>query len=110
MTVDIGGRVSCQVSGVRPVHSVLCHFTTNSFDDCAERAIRLRVSIDDFVEEERDNWINCQRRPHQRRYEKRYARGKEPSILQDQLSSDDWDVVVQYHEILRPFRSATLHL
>lgn len=31
-------------------------------------------------------------------------------MLQDQLSSDDWDVVVQYHEILRPYKSATLHL
>jgi hypothetical protein len=82
----------------------------NSFDDCAERAIKLRVSIDEFIEEERDNWINYQRRPDQRRHERRYARGKEPSILQDQLSSDDWDVLVQYHEILRPFKSATLHL
>jgi hypothetical protein len=82
----------------------------NSFDDCAERAIRLRASIDEYIEEERDNWINYQRRPDQKRHEKRYAGGKQPSILQDQLSSDDWDVVVQYHEILRPFRSATLQL
>jgi len=82
----------------------------NSFDDCAERAIKLRASIDEYIEEERDHWTNYQRRPDQRRHEKRYARGKEPSILQDQLSSDDWDVVVQYHEILRPFRSATLQL
>ncbi|KAI7151945.1 hypothetical protein KC331_g3353 [Hortaea werneckii] len=82
----------------------------NSFDDCAERAIKLRASIDEFIERERDNWINYQRHPDQRRHEKRYARGKEPSILQDQLSSDDWNVVVQYHEILRPFKSATLHL
>jgi hypothetical protein len=82
----------------------------NSFDDCAERAIKLRASIDDFIEEERDKWMNYQRRPDQRRHEKRYKKGKEPSILQDQLSSDDWNVVVQYHEILRPFKSATLYL
>jgi hypothetical protein len=61
----------------------------NSFDDCAERAIRLRASIDEYIEEERDNWINYQRRPDQKRHEKRYAGGKQPSILQDQLSSDD---------------------
>jgi hypothetical protein len=61
----------------------------NSVDDCAVRAIRLRASIDEYIEEERDNWINYQRRPDQKRHEKRYAGGKQPSILQDQLSSDD---------------------
>jgi hypothetical protein len=53
----------------------------NSFDDYAERAIRLRASIDEYIKEERDNWINYQRRPDQKRREKRYAGGEQPSIL-----------------------------
>lgn len=108
---DIQRKNAADENGGAVLKLVKDNFTRwNSFDDCAGRAIRLRASIDDFIEEERDSWINYQRRPDQKRHEKRYARGKEPSILQDQLSSDDWSVVVQYHEILQPFKSATLHL
>ena len=82
----------------------------NSFDDCAKRAITLRACIDDFIEEERDQWSSFRRRPELKRHERRYARGKEPSVLRDQLTSDDWSVVIQYHEILQPFKHATLHL
>ncbi|KAL1581732.1 hypothetical protein WHR41_09424 [Cladosporium halotolerans] len=82
----------------------------NSFDDCVERAIALRACIDDFIEEERDSWSYFQRRPDLKRHERRYVKGKEPSVLRDQLTSDDWDVVIQYHEILRPSKSATLYL
>lgn len=82
----------------------------NSFDDYAERAITLRAQIDDFIEEERDQWSSFRRRPELKRHERRYARGKEPSVLRDQLTSDDWSVVIQYHEILQPFKNATLHL
>jgi hypothetical protein len=61
----------------------------NSFDDCAERAITLHASIDEFIEEERDKWTSSRRRPKLKRKERRFAKGRGPSVLQDQIMSDD---------------------
>jgi hypothetical protein len=108
---DIQRKNSADMDDVAILKLVKDNFTRwNSFDDCAERAITLRASIDDFIEEERDKWTSSRRRPELKRNERRFAKGREPSVLQDQLTSDDWNVVIQYHEILRPFKKATLLL
>ena len=108
---DIQRKNSADMDDVAILKLVKDNFTRwNSFDDCAERAITLRASIDDFIEEERDKWTGSRRRPELKRNERRFAKGREPSVLQDQLTSDDWNVVIQYHEILRPVKRATLLL
>ncbi|KAK0254499.1 hypothetical protein LTR35_018337, partial [Friedmanniomyces endolithicus] len=81
----------------------------NSFDDAAERAIYLRLAIDELMMEED---------LAQKEYEARYRRSskpvekmrKAPAILQDRLDNDDWNVIALYHEILKPITKATADL
>jgi hypothetical protein len=75
-----------------------------SFDDSAARALYLRPAIDEFVQREQDSWNNYVRRTQESG--RRIARS-EPSIIRDKLSSDEWAVIAQYHEILKPLKDAT---
>ncbi|KAF4546955.1 Hypothetical protein D9617_87g078060 [Elsinoe fawcettii] len=61
----------------------------NSFDKAIKRALYLRGSIDDFSG-----------RPQPR----------EPAIVSDMLTNDDWTVLTQYHELLQPLPEATVRL
>jgi hypothetical protein len=64
-------------------------------DDCIERALYLQPALDEFVEKEIDNWHVARRRRQ---------KALRPSIVDDRLTTDDWDVLKAYHEILQPIR------
>lgn len=91
--------------GKREVYQVVKGVITkwNSFDSAA-RALYLRPAIDEFVQREQDSWNNYVRRTQDSG--RRIAR-REPSIVRDKLSSDEWAVIAQYHEILKPLKDAT---
>jgi hypothetical protein len=83
----------------------------NSWYDAAERAVELRQFIDEFIDDELAEY-------YQRlaRYEAR-SKGptvrdppKAPSLLADKLSTEDWEVIVTYMTILKPFKQATMKL
>lgn len=63
----------------------------NSADDMIERALKLHVRIDTYSSQ----------------HSKRSSNG---SLTDDSLSSDDWHTLTELHEILKPFKEATLLL
>ena len=75
----------------------------NSFDDSAERALYLRLAIDELLLKEKVDYNEylerCQRR--------KASPKKAPPILQDALDDNDWHIIKLYHEILKPLRDAT---
>jgi len=79
----------------------------NSFYDSATRAIYLRPAIDELLLQERlefDKYIaRCEQSG-------RPIKLKRPAILDDALSNDDWSVVVQCTQILKPLKDATMLL
>jgi len=79
----------------------------NSFDDSAERALYLRPAIDELLMVIRMEYEEYVLRQRQRN---RPATRKAPAILQDALDEDDWHTIKLYHEILAPFKKATLQL
>jgi hypothetical protein len=70
----------------------------NSTDDCIERALYLQSALDEFVEKEIDNWHVARRRRQ---------KALRPSIVDDCLNSDDWEVLKTYHEIVQPMKKST---
>jgi hypothetical protein len=70
----------------------------NSLDDCIERALYLQLALDEFVEKEIDNWHVARRRRQ---------KALRPSIVDDRLTTDDWEVLKTYHEILQPIKCST---
>lgn len=77
----------------------------NSFFAMLERALKLRMSIDDYCSEE------------QLIYERQRKRGSQsrrtaalPVLVRDALSTDDWDIVAQYHQFLKPLAMITKRL
>lgn len=81
----------------------------NSWYDAAVRALKLRHAIDEFIDHELVEY-------HQRvaRYE-RWSNTEAsapiiPALLKDQLTSDDWDIVALYVDLLRPCKAATMTL
>ena len=70
----------------------------NSMDDCIERALYLQSALDEFVEKEIDNWHVARRRRQ---------KALRPSIVDDRLTADDWEVLKAYHEILQPIKKST---
>jgi hypothetical protein len=87
----------------------------NSWHDCAERALLLRQSIDDFVDQELDHY-NMQMavfngRTAQARPQRLPAKEpKKPSLFNDRLSPEDWGIITQYVDVLRPCKTATMRL
>jgi hypothetical protein len=74
-----------------------------SFVDCANRALYLRAAIDELLFEERRNYeAYC----HRCTQSIRPITKQPPAILQDALSSDDWNVIKLYCEILAPVKDA----
>ena len=67
-------------------------------DDCIERALYLQSALNEFVEKEIDNWHVARRRRQ---------RALRPSVVHDRLSTDDWEVLKAYHEILQPIKKST---
>ena len=75
----------------------------NSFDDSAERALYLRLAIDELLLKEKVDYNEyperCQRR--------KALPKKAPPILQDALDDNDWHIIKLYHEMLKPLKDAT---
>jgi hypothetical protein len=83
----------------------------NSSLDMIERGVKLRVAIDSFIDEEQrkyDEYIarltDNGRKPIPKRYKPR------PSILDDRISREDWEVLTEYMAILAPFKEVTKEL
>ena len=70
----------------------------NSMDDCIERALHLQPAVNEFVEKEIDNWHVARRRRQ---------KALRPSMFDDRLNTDDWEVLKGYHEILQPIKKST---
>lgn len=70
----------------------------NSMGNCIERAIYLRPAIDEFIEKELDNYHAALRRN---------KNAQQPSVIEDALSQEDWEVLTLYHNILQPIKEAT---
>jgi len=79
----------------------------NSWYDAAVRALKLRHAIDEFVDHELVEY-------HQKvaRYERRSTADASPPeippLLRDQLSSDDWDIIAAYVDLLKPMKDLSL--
>ena len=83
----------------------------NSNKSEIERAVHLRNPIDDILQKEVNEWNkywakitkNSTQEPPERRRTK-------PSIVDDYLDDEDWDVITYYLEILNPLEEATMRL
>jgi hypothetical protein len=107
---------SSQTSTLEPLkplrtHALLHDNLTrwNSWYDAAVRAVSLRSAIDEFVDSELGDYrAAVARYEGSRSLQKRPP--KEPSLLQDVLSADDWSIILQYVELLKPLKDATVLL
>lgn len=86
----------------------------NAFYHSLERGIEQRPSFIDFMEEEASKWdslaAKCKRdHPGQRELPPSEL-AKRPPILDDWLSSKDWQILVDYKRILQPLEEATMIL
>ena len=68
--------------------------------------LKLRKEIDEFVLQEVDIFESKQRR--QPKPPCRSHCRKSPSILSDQLTADDWNIIERYMNLLKPIKEATL--
>lgn len=81
----------------------------NSWYDAAKRAIELRQYIDEFTDDELANY-NAKLARFEARSKAPPAPPKAPSLLQDRLAPNDWEVIVTYITILKPYKLATIKL
>ena len=71
--------------------------------------MKLRHAIDEFIDHKLVEY-------HQKvaRYERRSTADASPPeiplLLRDQLSSDDWDIIATYVDLLKPIKDATITL
>jgi len=72
-----------------------------------ERAVHLRQAVDQFVDEAESS-SRTERRANKNRSGP--ASQKRPSIGDDGLDDEDWAVLVEYNNMLKPFWDATLKL
>jgi hypothetical protein len=71
----------------------------NSWYDAAARALKLHTAIDEFVDYKTTNYNTILARyAGSRSLKKRPL--KEPSLLIDLLSIDDWSIITQYVSLL----------
>jgi hypothetical protein len=82
----------------------------NSWYDATERAVKLRPSIDEFVDAELLDYNVKLTRYAGRSQQSTKAPPKEPSLIHDRLSSDDWSIITVYLAILKPCKVATMKL
>jgi hypothetical protein len=86
------------------------HTRWNSWYDVAERAVMLRQSIDKFVDSELLNYNVRLTSYAGRSQQSTKAPPKEPSLLHDKLSSNDWSTITIYLAILKPCKAAIMKL
>jgi len=84
----------------------------NSLFAMIERALKLREPIDEYIFKETAKWTEYEMRWYAKNSHrsKPPKKKKRPSILDDQLSADDWHTLSQYHRILKPLKEATMQL
>lgn len=86
----------------------------NAFYHSLERGIEQRASFVDFMEEEASKWdtfVAKWKRDHPSQHELPPSElAKRPAILDDWLSSEDWQVLVDYKNMLQPLEEATMIL
>ena len=78
----------------------------NSTHDMIERAVKLRNAIDTFIRRIRSEWeeaLRKARNPSNKMKDK-------PTILDDTLMSEDWNILSEYLDILAPLKEATARL
>jgi hypothetical protein len=73
-----------------------------------ERAIRPKDSITDLIEEEHSKWGGIIAK--NRRSGQPLDTSKKPSVLDDTLTSEDWQMLNNYLEFLQPLEEATMIL
>ena len=103
----------CASSHQQPLHLINDNVTRwNSWYDAAERAILLRQFIEEFTDDELGDY-----RAKLARFEARSRTSTAiqkpptpPSIFDDKLTPDDWDVITNYMTILKPCKIATMKL
>jgi hypothetical protein len=73
----------------------------------------LKQSIDDFVDQELEEYT-LQIAMFKSRRARSTARGgtepKKPSIFDDRLTPEDWSIIAQYTQVLKPLKLATMLL
>jgi hypothetical protein len=82
----------------------------NSWYDAAEHAIKLRQFIDEFTDDELADYRAKLARHEARANAAQREPPKVPSLLQDRLTPDDWEVIITYMTILKPCKQATMKL
>jgi hypothetical protein len=98
-------------SRLQPLYLVKDNVTRwNSWYDAAERAIHLRQYIDDFIEDELSSYRAAVARHEGRSRALQREPPKAPSIFEDKLTPNDWDVIANYMTILKPCKVATMKL
>ena len=80
----------------------------NSTYNMIERALQLKEAVERFIDQEIDDFESNERRSA--RSQVTSASKKRPSIINDNLSSDDWFVLTEYKRILEPIWEATMML
>jgi len=68
-----------------------------------ERAVKLRNAVDTFIQRIRSEWeeaLRKARNPPNKMKDK-------PTILDDTLMPEDWNILSEYLDILAPFKEAT---
>lgn len=80
----------------------------NSWYDAAVRAIQLRPAIDEFIDRERGNYRATVAWHESLRLQDGGPR--KPSLLDDSLQADDWEIIKAYVAILKPCKVATMKL
>lgn len=80
----------------------------NSYFDCFERAVALRVPLDDYITSKTNEYDRglARRRPGQRQ-EQSQAR---LFVQEGGLTAKDWATITEYIELLQPFKEATTWL
>jgi hypothetical protein len=71
--------------------------------------VKLRAAIDKFVDVELGDYNAAIARFNSSRSQSRKP-PKEPSLLADVLSANDWAVITEYIALLRPCKEATMLL
>jgi hypothetical protein len=74
---------------------------------------RQSIGLIDFMEEEASKWdtsVAKWKREHPGHELPPSELAKRPTILDDWLSSNDWQVLIDYKEILQPLKEATMIL
>ena len=71
-----------------------------------ERAVKLRNAVDTFIQRIRSEWeeaLRKARNPPNKMKDK-------PTILDDTLMPEDWNILSEYLDILAPLKEATARL